>query len=66
MRICVASRAKNGTAIDIEVSAFAVRDDTGHPVGYVGVKRDITEREANGAGLTGHMRSFRATGCRTH
>jgi PAS domain S-box-containing protein len=41
----VSSHTKDGTAMDIEVSAFAVQNAAGHPVCYVGVKRDITERK---------------------
>jgi PAS domain S-box-containing protein len=41
----VRSRTKSGVLIDIEVSAFTVLDEAGHPVCYVGLKRDITERK---------------------
>ncbi|MEW6544751.1 MAG: PAS domain-containing protein [Nitrospirota bacterium] len=41
----VTSRAKDGRTVDIELSAFAVRDAQNAPVCYVGIKRDITERK---------------------
>jgi two-component system, cell cycle sensor histidine kinase and response regulator CckA len=41
----VTSHTKHGTAMDIEVSAFAVQNEAGQPVCYVSVKRDITERK---------------------
>ena len=43
------SRAKDGRAIDIELSAFVVRDRAGEPVCFVGVKRDVTERNRSAA-----------------
>jgi PAS domain S-box-containing protein len=36
---------KDGSTLDIEVSAFAVRNETGLPVCYVEIKRDMTERK---------------------
>jgi PAS domain S-box-containing protein len=36
---------KDGRTLDIEVSAFAVRNETGQPVCYVEIKRDMTERK---------------------
>lgn len=41
----VTSRTKSGALIDVEVSAFAVLNEAGHPVCYVELKRDITERK---------------------
>lgn len=38
----VTSRTKDGSALVVELSAFAVRDTEGMPVCYVGIKRDIT------------------------
>ncbi len=40
----VTSRTKSGSMLEIDLSAFAVRNDAGDPVCYVGIKRDITER----------------------
>jgi PAS domain S-box-containing protein len=39
------SRTRSGASVDIDLSAFAVRDETGQPVCYVGIKRDITGRK---------------------
>ncbi|MEE9543788.1 MAG: PAS domain S-box protein, partial [Thermodesulfobacteriota bacterium] len=36
---------KDGTKVDVEVSAFTVKDDTGEPAQIVGIIRDITERK---------------------
>jgi PAS domain S-box-containing protein len=41
----VISRTKSGVTIDIELSAFVVRNKTGDPICYVGLKRDITQRK---------------------
>jgi PAS domain S-box-containing protein len=41
----VISHTKNGASIPLELSAFAVRNDLGEPIYYVGIKRDITERK---------------------
>ncbi|HYE65170.1 MAG TPA: PAS domain S-box protein [Pyrinomonadaceae bacterium] len=41
----VISRTKSGEALNIGLSAFAVRDEAGAPVCYVGIKRNITERK---------------------
>jgi anti-anti-sigma factor len=38
------SRAKDGTVRQVDLSAFAVLDDSGKPYCYVGIKRDVTER----------------------
>lgn len=37
--------AKDGSKIDIEVSAFTVKDETGNIANLVGIIRDITERK---------------------
>ncbi|MGI9167870.1 MAG: PAS domain S-box protein [Pyrinomonadaceae bacterium] len=39
------SRRKDGETLHIELSAFAMRNDSGEVVCYVGIKRDITERK---------------------
>jgi PAS domain S-box-containing protein len=39
----VTSKTKSGETRHIELSAFAMRDETGKPLCYVGIKRDITE-----------------------
>src|SRR5438128_12517832 len=41
----ITSRTKSGEARQIELSAFAMKDASGIPVCYVGIKRDITERK---------------------
>ncbi|HJR41979.1 MAG TPA: ATP-binding protein [Gemmatimonadaceae bacterium] len=38
------SRTRSGTFVDLELSAFAVTDNTGTPVCYVDIKRDVTDR----------------------
>ncbi|HKR59262.1 MAG TPA: PAS domain S-box protein [Pyrinomonadaceae bacterium] len=40
----IVSRRKDGQLRDIELSAFATRDEAGQPICYVGIKRDVTER----------------------
>jgi PAS domain S-box-containing protein len=40
----VTSRTKDGRLRVIDLSAFAVRDRTGTPVCFVGIKRDVTEQ----------------------
>jgi PAS domain S-box-containing protein len=39
------SRAKDGAEREIELSAFTMRDETGKPICFVGIKRDVTERK---------------------
>jgi PAS domain S-box-containing protein len=39
------ARRKDGTTIEVEIVAVAVRDDRGEVVGYLGVHRDMTERK---------------------
>ena len=41
----VTSKTKGGGIKHIELSAFAMRDESGKPLYYVGIKRDITERK---------------------
>jgi PAS domain S-box-containing protein len=41
----VASKTKSGEIKHIELSAFAMRDGSGEPICYVGIKRDITKRK---------------------
>jgi PAS domain S-box-containing protein len=57
------SRTKKGQTLNIELSAFAIRDSGGELLGYVGIKRDITERkqsEKERAELLKRERSARA------
>ena len=39
------SRTKSGDIRHLEISAFATKNESGKPVCYVGIKRDITERK---------------------
>jgi PAS domain S-box-containing protein len=41
----VISTTKSGIQLDIELSAFTVRDASGVPVCHVGIKRDISQRK---------------------
>jgi PAS domain S-box-containing protein len=41
----VASKTKSGEIKHIELSAFAMRNGSGEPICYVGIKRDITDRK---------------------
>jgi PAS domain S-box-containing protein len=41
----VVSKTKAGELKHIELSAFAMRNESGEPLCYVGIKRDITERK---------------------
>lgn len=41
----VMSRRKDGELLHIELSAFAMRNGSGEPICYVGIKRDISERK---------------------
>lgn len=41
----VVSKTKAGEVRHIELSAFAMRNESGEPLCYVGIKRDITERK---------------------
>jgi PAS domain S-box-containing protein len=41
----VISTTKSGVQLDIELSAFTVRDGGGAPVCHVGIKRDISQRK---------------------
>jgi len=40
----IVSRTKDGRERVLDLSAFAVRDRSGQPVCYVGIKRDVTEQ----------------------
>jgi PAS domain S-box-containing protein len=39
------SRTKSGEMRHVELSAFAMRNDAGVPICYVGIKRDVTKRK---------------------
>ncbi|MEP6718187.1 MAG: PAS domain S-box protein [bacterium] len=41
----VVSKTKGGEIRHLELSAFAMRDESGQPLCFVGIKRDITERK---------------------
>src|SRR5688572_1478069 len=41
----IVSRRKTGELRNIEISAFATRDETGNPICYVSIARDVTERK---------------------
>ncbi|HYH00659.1 MAG TPA: PAS domain S-box protein [Terriglobales bacterium] len=41
----ITSRRKDGEPIEIELSAFSMRDEKGVVLCYVGIKRDVTERK---------------------
>jgi PAS domain S-box-containing protein len=43
----VKSRSKDGRDLDIELSAFAVKDEAGKTACFVGIKRDISERKSS-------------------
>ncbi len=47
----VSSRTKSGRVANMELSAFAVWGDSGKPICYVGIKRDITARKQAEAAL---------------
>ncbi|MBX3349083.1 MAG: PAS domain S-box protein [Nitrospira sp.] len=40
----VKSRTREGTSLTLDLTAFTVKDTLGQPVCYVGIKRDVTER----------------------
>ena len=40
----IESRTKSGAPLTLDLTAFAVKDASGRPVCYVGIKRDVTER----------------------
>ena len=40
----VESRTKHGATLTLDLTAFTVKDALGQPVCYVGIKRDVTER----------------------
>ena len=41
----ITSNSKSGRPLNIELSAFALRDESGRVIGYVGIKRDVTEQK---------------------
>lgn len=41
----VLSRTKQGVLLNLEISAFVLRNDAGEPIGAVGITRDITKRK---------------------
>lgn len=47
----IRSRPKKGKAVDVELSAFTVRDDAGNVTHRIGFARDITERKRAEAAL---------------
>ncbi len=47
----VVSQTKSGETRHLELSAFAMRTDSGAPLCFVGIKRDITERKQAEAAL---------------
>lgn len=47
----VLSKTRSGEVRHIELSAFAMRNDAGDPLCYVGIKRDITSRKQTEAAL---------------
>ena len=49
----VVSTTKAGETKQIELFAFAMRDESGQPLCYVGIKRDITERKQAEQALPG-------------
>ncbi|HVT11125.1 MAG TPA: PAS domain S-box protein [Fimbriimonadaceae bacterium] len=52
------SRHKGGNERDIELSAFAVRDEDGAAQCYVGIKRDITDRKRHEEALRNETRAL--------
>jgi PAS domain S-box-containing protein len=50
-RIEFTARRKDGTAVEVELIAAAVKDDRGEITGYLGIHRDITERRRAEAAL---------------
>ena len=42
----VVAQRKDGRALEIELSAFAIRDEGGSPAHFVDLKRDVSERKA--------------------
>ena len=41
----ITANSKSGRPLDIELSAFSLCDEAGRVVGYVGIKRDVTDRK---------------------
>src|SRR6185503_3335182 len=48
----VVSKTKQGETRHLELSAFAMRTESGEPLCFVGIKRDITERKRTETRLT--------------
>ncbi len=47
----VEGQTKNGAVLALDLTAFAVKDAEGRPICYVGIKRDVTERNRAQAAL---------------
>jgi PAS domain S-box-containing protein len=56
----VLSHNKHGRLRILDLSAFTVYDEAGHPLYYVGVKRDITDRKRNEEELAARMRELQS------
>ncbi len=56
----VLSRNKKGQLRILDLSAFAVYDESGHPLYYVGIKRDITDRKRSEENLAARMRELQS------
>ena len=56
----IVSRARDGRTSVLELRAFATRDVTGEVTGYVGVKRDITQRRQHEEELQDHFARLEA------
>jgi PAS domain S-box-containing protein len=50
------ARRKDGSSVEVEMVAVAVRDDRGHVVGYLGVHRDTTNRKRTEQELENRVR----------
>ena len=48
------STRKDGEVREIELSAFTTRDESGEPIFYVGIKRDVTERKRAEENIASH------------
>lgn len=56
----VISRRKSGETLHVDLSAFTMFDEAGHPVCHVGIKRDITERQRQDAQLRQRLNGLEA------